>query len=316
MVFIREKEVKGIKYKYIEKHLRLPDGTTKKISKIIRNNIELKRLDKSFFINKEKEIFANFAINKYTFHHPLSREEIIKIESMRVDYKNIMNQLKKKNALKDLLDRFTVNFTYETNALEGNSLTLKDVAIVLFENATIVGKDLREIYETRNARIIVDLFMQKRIKIDHKGIIKIHSILMREIDKERGYKTLPNYILGSNLKTSLPENVYKDMNDLLVWYHKNEHKIYPLELAVLFHGKFLKIHPFKDGNGRVARFLLNAMLTNKGYSPLIIRKSQRVSYLKCLHTADLDNTTPLMRFIIEKFKKTYRNFFEVYATYV
>ena len=91
---------------------------------------------------------------------------------------------------------------------------------------------------------------------------------------------------------------------------------FPLKLAALFHGKFERIHLFEDGNGRVGRFLINVILTKNKYSPLIIRKSQRIAYLSALEAFDQGYTEKLERFLLEKFKATYKNFFEVYFKYL
>lgn len=317
MVFFATRKVKGKLYYYIERNIRLPDTKIVKISKLVKS---IKKSDLLYyehqFQEKEKELLVNYALQNYTFNYPLSKEDIAKIEGMKVEYKRILQQLKKKGLRKDLWDRFTVNFTYETNALEGNSLTLKDVAIVLFEQSTIPGKELREIYETRNSRPVVDLLVQRKIRITSSDIVKVHALLMKDIASEKGYKKLPNFILGSTLETSPPEKVPEDMDTLIAWYQTNETKIHPLQLATHFHARFLRIHPFQDGNGRLARILLNAQLVNKGYPPLIIRKTQRTAYLKSLRAADHNNYIPLMRFLLEKFKKTYSGFFEVYEKYV
>ncbi|MBN1644537.1 Fic family protein [Candidatus Woesearchaeota archaeon] len=318
-MFIAKRKIKGKTYFFLEKSLRLPNGKTIKISKILKskpkNLSQIVKKHKNYFIKKEKKAFTDFALKNYQFKYPLSKEDIQTIENIKIEYKYIVKKLKKEN-IKDLFDRFTVNFTYESNAIEGNSLTLKDVAIVISENKTVEGKDIREIYETKNSRQAVNLLLRKKIKISHKGIIQVHKIIMQNIEKESGYKKLPNIILGSNLKTSPPEKVYQHMTELINWYDQNRQKIHPLQLAVIFHGWFEKIHPFKDGNGRVGRFLLNAILVNDSYPPLIIRKTQRVKYLHALHAFDQKTDIPLIRFILEKYKSTYRNFYQIYFKYV
>jgi len=297
----------------------MPDGKTRKISKVLKalpkDLSQAIEEHKDYFVQKEKKAFAAFALKNYQWKYPLSEKDIVQIEEIKVEYKRIVEKLRKEN-IKDLFDRFTVNFTYESNAIEGNSLTLKDVAIVIFENRTVEGKDMREIYETKNSRQAVDLLLHKKVKISHEGIIRLHKIIMQNIEKESGYKKLPNMILGSNLKTSPPEKVYQHMAELIEWYNKNRQKMHPLQLAAIFHGRFERIHPFKDGNGRVGRFLLNAILVNEGYPPLIIRKTQRVNYLHALHAFDQDADIPLVRFIIEKYKSTYRSFYQIYFKYV
>lgn len=318
-MFVAKRKIKGKTYFFLEKSLRLPNGKTIKISKLI--NARPRELPKAveeykqYFIQKEKEAFVGFALKNYQWKYPLSQEDIKKIEDIKVEYKFILEKLRKED-IKDLFDRFTVNFTYESNAIEGNSLTLKDVAIVMFENKTVEGKDMREIYETKNSRQAVDLLLHKKIKISHENIIRLHKIIMQNIEKEFGYKQLPNMILGSNLETSPPEKVHQHMTELIAWYNTHRNKMHPLQLAAIFHGRFEKIHPFQDGNGRTGRFLLNAILVNEGYPPLIIRKTQRVSYLHALNAFDQKADIPLVRFILEKYKDTYKNFYQVYFKYV
>ena len=232
-----------------------------------------------------------------------------------MDYSNIIKKISKKDK-KDLFDRFTANFTYESNALEGNSLTLKDVAIVMFENSTIKGKDLREIYETRNSRKVVEGILNRKFNISEKDIIRIHKLLVQDLEIETDYKKFPNILVGKKIRLIPPEKVKEEMANLVEWYHKNKSKIHPLKLASLFHGKFEQIHPFQDGNGRVGRFLINAMLINENYPPLIIRKSQRISYLTALEKFDNNYSKNLERFFLEKFKETYRKFFEIYIRYI
>jgi len=267
------------------------------------------------FEKKAVEENVKHALSTFDTDSIFTREEIEKMERMRLDYKNITRKLTK-DILKDVLDRFTANFTYESNALEGNSLTLKDVSIVMFENASVEGKDLREIYETRNSRKVVEIIIRGGFDVSHRSIMRMHKLLMKDIDSRFGYKKVPNIIFGSRIETSLPENVDKDMDKLIKWYKDNKEKMHPVKLAALFHGRFEQIHPFQDGNGRVGRFLINVILTKHRYPPLIIRKSQRIAYLKALGDFDIKHTNNLERLILERFKDTYRKFFEMYVKYV
>ncbi len=317
MVFVRRRKIKGKVYVYLEKSFKLPNGRVTKISKVIKPPLERAiPQNEGYFIEKEKELAGRWALKHYRFNYPLTEKDVKSVEAIRVDYRRIISELKKKRALEDLWDRFTVNFTYESNAIEGNSLTLKDVAIVIQEGEIVPGKTLREVYETRNSRPVVDLLLSKKIKTTHQNIIKIHKMLMRDIGVQFGYKKLPNFVLGSPVQTSPPERTYADMDKLIKWYHSSEDTLHPLQLVSLFHAEFLRIHPFQDGNGRVARFLLNAQFVNKGYPPVIIRKTQRRAYIKALQATDQGRKEPLIRFILEKFKKTYRSFFEVYIGYL
>ena len=317
MVYLTYKTINGKKYTYLVKSIRLPDGTVRKISKIIKINKPLPYLKsryKKFFSDAEKKFHINYVLEKFKMDYIFSKEEIKKIEAIKVDYKHLIQKLNK-DQLKDVFDRFVVNFTYETNSIEGNSLTLKDVNIVIFENSIPKGKDLREIYETRNSRIVLDKILNRKFDVSHKSIIKIHKILMRDIDVRTGYKKIPNFIIGSRVKTTPPEKVEEKMSKLIDWYYSNLGKVHPLELAAIFHGRFEKIHPFEDGNGRVGRIFTNVILTNNDYPPIIIRKTIRTNYMASLSSFDFGHEDKLKRLLLEKYKETYRKFFEVYVKY-
>ncbi len=318
-MYITSKKIKGRKYRYIAKSIRLPDGKVKTIQKLIKDRekplAELEEEFQDYFIKQEKRLYSDYALSVYETDSVINQEQMREVESMKVDYRYINKRLTK-SQLKDLFDRFTANFTYESNAIEGNSLTLKDVSIVMFDNATVEGKNLREIYETRNSREVIDLMLKKKFDITHNDIKKVHKLLMQDIDTTLGYKKLPNYLLGRNVETTPPERVEGEITKLIEWYKENRKSEHPLKISALFHGKFEKIHPFEDGNGRVGRVLSNAILINDGYPPLIIRKSQRESYLKVLESSDTGAQINLERFFLDKYKKTFRNFFKVYAQYI
>lgn len=317
MVYLTFKTINNKRYKYLVKSVRMPDGTPKKISKLIKSRKPLSYLKNqygTFFLAEEKRLHANYALGKFKLNYIFSKKEVESIEGIKVDYRNLIRKLNKAQ-IKDMFDRFTANFTYETNAIEGNSLTLKDVSIVIFENSIPKGKYLREIYETRNSRIAVDKIFHKGFGISHKSIIRIHKILMKDIDVRAGYKKLPNFIVGSKVKTTPPERVEEEMGKLMEWYNSNLGKMHPLELVAIFHGRFEHIHPFEDGNGRVGRLLVNVILINNGYPPLIIRKTLRKSYMAALSAFDFGYGEKLKRFFLEKYKDTYRKFFEVYVKY-
>ena len=313
MVYIIKREIKGREYNYIRKSIRLPNGKIKTIELIIKD--KNKKRYQEPLEKKEKKILIDFALNNYEHDFILSKEEIKKVEEMRLDYKKLLKKLNKEQ-IKDILDRFTANFTYENNAIEGNSLTLKDVAIVMFENRSIEGKNLREIYETRNSRKVIEKMINKKFDISHENIILMHKMLMKDIDIRTGYKKIPNIIIGSKLKLTSPEKVYKKMSELIDFYKSNVKKIHSIKISSIFHGKFEQIHPFEDGNGRVGRFLSVLILIRDNYPPLIIRSSQRNSYLKVLEDFDNGYNMNIERFFLERFKETYRNFFETYVKYI
>ncbi|MEW5897249.1 MAG: Fic family protein [Nanoarchaeota archaeon] len=317
------KHFKGREYAYLEKSIRI-GHEVRKISKYLGryeslDKKKIKLAEDSFekeLLQKEADLRITLFTKKLqSSEYPLTFYEMGKIEEMNLKYKRIMKSLHKKD-IEDLNKRFIANYVFESNALEGNSLTLKNVAEIVFESRISKGKDLREIYDAQNSYAVF-LFLQKaRKKINHEFIIRLHSRVMDKIDDRIGYRRVPVVLLGKPLaKLTKPENVFKEMEELLQWYKNNENTLHPLELAVKFHAKFEKIHPFCDGNGRVGRFLLNYILMSKGYFPIIIRKTHRNNYVKALEAADREKWLVLMRFTLKHYKETFRKFFEVYYKY-
>lgn len=316
MSSIKSKKINGKEYLYAEYSFRLPDGKIKKLSKLIKETRKAESKEVSeYFINKEIESNQKFALSKYRPGTVFTKEKIEKLERVRVEFRHLMRKIPKMQ-MKDLVDRFTVNFTYETNALEGNSLTLKDVTLLLTENITPEGKDLRDVFETINTREVHDILFRKKIKIESNEIIKLHSILVNDTGVSPGFKKFPNFLVMRNLKTTLPENVEREMKKLIEYYHTDKEKVHPLQLAAAFHAAFERIHPFEDGNGRMGRTLINAMLMERGYPPLIIRKTERRSYFSALEAADNGHIQKLERFLIKKMEKTFTKFFGVYVKYL
>ena len=319
MAFISSKMINGKKRHYLEKSIRLLDGNVKKFSVYLKDynpKGKYKELGyyKKLLDNKAYNESIEFASKYYRKLNVFSEDLLKRLEEIKLDYNKITKKLSH-NQTQDVIDRFTVNFTYESNAIEGNSLTLKDVTFVLHEKKAIEGKSLREIYEALNTREAMEMVFSNKLKIREKDIIKLHGILVKNTGVAEGYKKLPNFLLGKNLKTTQPEKVKGEMESLIGWYNKND-DIHPLQRAAIFHGRFERMHPFEDGNGRVGRLLINIMLLGNNYPPLIIRKSQRMSYFSCLEAFDKGYEDKLGRFLVEKYKKTYEKFFKVYVKYL
>lgn len=310
------KTIKGKKYLYAEYSFRLPDSSIKKVSIRINDKSQLESNEiKSFFRKKEIEISQKWALEKYEKDSIFTKERICEFEAMRVGFKEIKNKLTKAQ-FEDLLKRFTANFTYESNALEGNSLTLKDVTLLLFEGIVPNNKQLREINETTNTHDAHKQLFEGKLKVNLKEILAVHKLIVKNMEISTGWKKLPNFLVMRNVKTTEPENVELDMRILFDFYSKVTQSWHPLKIAAHMHAKFERIHPFEDGNGRVGRILLNAILIDAGYPPLVIRKTMRKSYFSALEASDNGHYEYMERFLIEKFRDTYKKFFEVYLKYI
>ncbi|MFH0860757.1 MAG: Fic family protein [Candidatus Altiarchaeota archaeon] len=319
-MYFKDKVIRGRKYRYLTKSVRLPDGSVKTLQRLVndKKNPGLEAATKKYaeyMEGEEKRVNLEYALSKYAADSIFTKQQISKVEEMKVEYNRMLKSFSREQ-YRDVFDRFTANFTYESNAIEGNSLTLKDVAVVMFDGRSPEGKDLREVYETKNSRHVMDLVLKNKFKVAEKDILRMHKILLKDIDSRIGYKKYPNFLVGSQVQLTPPEKAQEELTNLIRWHDEALEKTHPLRVSAHFHARFEKIHPFADGNGRVGRFLSNIILMRNGYPPLIIRKTQRTSYVKSLGDFDRGYTSTLERFFLEKYKDTYRKFFKVYYKYM
>lgn len=193
--------------------------------------------------------------------------------------------------VKNLDDWFRVELTYTSNAIEGNTLTRAETALVIEKGLTIGGKSLNEHFEANNhahALEWIKTLVSKQISdLSEETILQIHRHILVAIDDTNAgyYRNIPVRISGSSVILPNPRKVPELMGEFIEWLHTSPQN--PVELAALAHYKLVTIHPFVDGNGRTARLLMNLILMIYGYPPAIIRPEDRLAYIKSLETAQL-----------------------------
>lgn len=194
--------------------------------------------------------------------------------------------------IRNLDDWFRVELTYTSNALEGNTLTRRETAIVIEKGLTVGGKSLKEHVEATNHAHALDLvralIKNKPSQLTIKHILLIHELILKGLDDENAghYRSVPVRISGSAVILPNPRKVPDLMDDFHMWLI-NEHGLHPVAFAAEAHYRLVSIHPFVDGNGRTARLLMNLLLMMEGYPPAIIRKRDRLVYISALEKAQL-----------------------------
>ena len=214
--------------------------------------------------------------------------------------------------------RFTVDFNYNSNHIEGNTLTYGQTEILLLFGKVIGEADFRDCEEMKASNVGLQMMLmesgEKQQPLTQHFIRTLHRTLLREdytvyrnlpggvqtsyIVHAGQYKTRPNSVVtryGDRFDYASPEETPALMADLVDWYNQAEQegKLSPVELAALFHYRYIRIHPFEDGNGRIARLMVNFILARHGYPMIVVRSRLKQHYLEALHKADLIvGTTP------------------------
>ena len=216
-----------------------------------------------------------------------------------------------KETLKSLKESINLEWTYNSNGIEGNTLTLRETQIVL-EGITVGGKSIKEHLEAINhekAILFLDDLVKDNEPISEWNIKNIHQLILKDIDNENAgrYRKENVTIKGA---THIPPDYLKvpELMEKLILTYNTWNEYHPIIQAALLHGELVKIHPFVDGNGRTSRLLMNLDLMNSGYNPVIIKKESRLKYYEALDKAHITgNYTDFVKLVtkleIEMLKK-------------
>ncbi len=208
--------------------------------------------------------------------------------------------------------RFTIDFNYNSNHIEGNTLTYGQTEILLLFGKIVGEAEARDIHEMTASNVGLKMMTEeaglKDVPLTQNFIRTLHKTLLREdytvyrnlpggmqtsyVIHAGQYKTRPNSVItryGDRFEYASPEETPALMTDLVDWYNDAEQsgKFTPIELAAIFHYRYIRIHPFEDGNGRIARLMVNYILTRHDYPMIVVRSRKKKEYLEALHSTDL-----------------------------
>ncbi|MWB94240.1 helix-turn-helix domain-containing protein [Flavobacterium sp. GA093] len=214
-----------------------------------------------------------------------------------------------------------LEYTFESNRIEGNTMTLRETDMVINEGLTISGKSMREHLEAINHHeaigFIKDL-MQKNNSLNERDLLSIHNLILRGIIPEDAgrYRKVQVMIKGSSHMPPQPFMVAKEMEDYFIWYEINKNKLHPVILAAEMHERLVTIHPFIDGNGRTSRLVMNLILMQKGYLITNIKGDYetRMQYYQSLETAQTkNNKEDFILFIAQIEKQSLERYIDIIA---
>ncbi len=212
-------------------------------------------------------------------------------------------------ALKNIKEGLTLEWTYNSNSIEGNTLTLQETKMVINEGFTIKGKSLREHFEAVNHQDAIE-FVQSLVKpnyvLNSKDILTVHGMVLQKIEKEFAgrYRNAAVRISGANF---VPPNALKIdafIDELISWVKESTNNLDIIIKSAVFHHRFVWIHPFFDGNGRTVRLIFNLLLMKEGYPPAIILKNDRKKYYDALNKANQGNYSKLLLLILQALERS------------
>ncbi len=222
-----------------------------------------------------------------------------------------------------IMQKFRLDWNYHSNAIEGNSLTYGETIAFVMEGLTAKGKPFKDHLDIKGHNEGIDYlmhFIQNRDQLSEKVIRELHAMILvepysnpaqtpdgQQVEKRvtlGAYKTMPNHVktpTGEIHYYATPEETPAKMTDLVDWLrdHQQKNDLHPLLLAATFHHRFVEIHPFDDGNGRMTRLLMNLLLMQNGYPPVVIKQQDRQAYYYALLQADAGDLGTFVEYVGE-----------------
>ncbi|MFM7311016.1 MAG: Fic family protein [Flavobacteriales bacterium] len=211
-------------------------------------------------------------------------------------------------ALSSLRESVMMEWTYHSNAIEGNTITLQETKVILSDGITVGGKSLREHFETLNhheAISRIESMTKPTYRMKAADILEIHGLVLQRIEKEYAgrYRNAGVRITGANFNPPNALKVDALMEELIAWTNSND-KRSVLVRAMIFHHRMVWIHPFFDGNGRTVRLIFNLILMSAGYPPAIILQQDRKKYYDALNKSNQGNYEKLMLLVLQSLERT------------
>ena len=302
MVYHEIRKVNGKRQNYLVFIKREGDKMVKKSKFIGIGNIskqEVEKLKKDF----EIKVIGN------TSSENMTKEQLLEIEKLKQLYNEKINSLSKEEFEK-FEETFFTELTYNSNAIEGSSLSLEDTNLILNEGLVPKGKTLREINEAKNHKLAINFINNYKGDLDELFILKLHAAILKDISERFAGKYRETSVRIFKSDTNFPDasKVPQLVKNLIYWYKINKNKVHPFEMAILFSTKFVSIHPFIDGNGRTSRLIINFLLKKKSYPWINIYMKQRTDYLKAIRQANDENYKLILEFCINTLKENLESF--------
>ncbi|MDE1856850.1 MAG: Fic family protein [Candidatus Micrarchaeota archaeon] len=288
MSFIEKQRHGGHFYYYLAKNVRVSPTKTRRLRIFLGREVPKHDQLQRYFVELEKRSMGQY--------RPiwLPKELVERVDDLRASI--IVFHKTPSGALpKD----FLVRYTYNTNAIEGNKLTLRQTALVLSDRVAPEGVRTDDVIEALNAVDAWNFIKSYKNRLNKKFVCKLQYELTKHTSCriQGGYRDTDVRISGSKHMPPSPQDVPELLDELFKEFYKQRGKLHPLELAALLHNRFVNIHPFTDGNGRTARLLMNLVLLRSKFPPVIVEVANKEKYYNSIEAADRGDQKPFAVFV-------------------
>ena len=293
MVSLRKRTIGKKHYYYLEHSFKIGRKVKKEelyLGTELPNNIE-----------KIKREFLNKIYRKKWFD---------KLDAIKKKFQNEFGNMPGL-AKEKYIENFMVKFTYDSNRIEGSTITLKETARLLEEGIVPKNRPLKDVKETESHKKVFYEMLKHKKDISMNMVLHLHKLLFKESEPEIAGKVRNHEVAvaGSKSKFPIPAELDFLLEEFFKWYNNNKKKTHPVELAALVHLKFVSIHPFTDGNGRISRLLMNFVMNKNGFPMLDIKYSNRSDYYTALERSQVKGIEIIfMQHIIRRYIKEYAKY--------
>ncbi|MBI2668407.1 Fic family protein [Candidatus Woesearchaeota archaeon] len=290
---IRRKKIGSQTYLYLEHSLREKNKVLKKELYLgLELPPDIEKIKSNFLYNLLQEKYFNY-FDQIKYHFADELKDM------------------PPTAREKYLNYFIIKFTYDSNRIEGSTITLKETAKILEQGIAPLNKPIEDIKETEAHRQVFQEMMKHQKNLTLPIILYWHKLLFQHTKPDIAGKIRTHHVkvAGSKTEFPLPAELDTLLREFIQWYHHHQEKLHPLELAALVHLKFVSIHPFSDGNGRTSRLLMNFVLHHYRYPMLNIKYSNRDSYYNSLERAQVKKLEKVfVMHIFKRYLKEYQKY--------
>lgn len=299
MAFIEQQMRGGKRYFYVTKNFRIGINKWKKARKYCGSKKPSKEEFKQILDEIDVEAKNNGWLRKSP--HKYLKEDLAEtLEDVKQNFNRWYGRLDDVSR-KKFDDDFLVRFTYNSNAIEGNRLSLRETSMILNEDIIPSGATTDDFNEAINGRDCLNFIKKYKGNLRKKFILDVHKELVKNTSCRivGGYRDSHVRISGSEWIPPEPEKVEEEMKKILTWWRNYQDKLHPAELAGAVHNMLVRTHPFTDGNGRTSRVIMNWILMKKKYPMFYIDNKEKIKYYHAIEEGDTGDDGKFINYLAE-----------------